>query len=119
MGNSLACAAANASLTLFETEPRLDQVAAIEVRLIDALRECRNLRGVAEVRVKGAIGVVQLDRLPDCHDLRAQLLAKGVWVRPFNDVIYVRPPFTIESAELETLLEAVCAVVGSWSRALR
>jgi adenosylmethionine-8-amino-7-oxononanoate aminotransferase len=119
MGNSLACAAANASLTLFETEPRLDQVAAIEVRLIDALRECRNLRGVAEVRVKGAIGVVQLDRLPDCHDLRAQLLAKGVWVRPFNDVIYVMPPFTIESAELETLLEAVCAVVGSWSRALR
>ena len=61
MGNALACAAANASLDLFEREPRLEQVAAISEQMTRELAACRNLPGVKDVRVKGAIGVVELD----------------------------------------------------------
>jgi adenosylmethionine-8-amino-7-oxononanoate aminotransferase len=115
MGNALACAAANASLSLFDTEPRLEQVAAIEARLREGLGQCRALRGVRDVRVKGAIGVVQLDRAPDHDALRAQFLAEGVWVRPLQDVVYLMPPFTIEDDELEALMGAVRRVVARWS----
>ncbi len=63
MANPLACAAANASLDLFEREPRRDQVTKIEAALRAGLEPCRKLRGVTDVRVKGAIGVVELDRI--------------------------------------------------------
>ncbi len=116
-GNALACAAANASLTLFETEPRLEQVAAIEARLAEGLAPCRELAHVVDVRVKGATGVVQLDRVPDLDALREAFLGENVWVRPFNDVVYLMPPFVISEAELETLTRAVCRIVERWSRA--
>ena len=70
-GNPLACAAANASLDLFEREPRLAQVAQIAAQLRDGLEECRGLPGVRDVRVLGAIGVVQLERAPNLDALRA------------------------------------------------
>jgi adenosylmethionine-8-amino-7-oxononanoate aminotransferase len=117
-GNALACAAANASLTLFETEPRLEQVAAIEARLTDGLDPCRSVDHVVDVRVKGAIGVVQLDRIPDLDGLRQALLAEGVWVRPFGDVVYLMPPFVIADDELEALIGAVVKVVRRWSATL-
>ncbi|MDH3418025.1 MAG: adenosylmethionine--8-amino-7-oxononanoate transaminase [Gammaproteobacteria bacterium] len=116
-GNALACAAANASLTLFETEPRLEQVAAIEERLTEGLAPCSGLAHVADVRVKGAIGVVQLDRVPDLDALRQAFLDEHVWIRPFHDVVYLMPPFVISEDELETLMRAVCRVVERWSRA--
>ena len=116
-GNALACAAANASLTLFETEPRLEQVAAIETQLAEGLNACLGLAHVADVRVKGAIGVVQLDRVPDLDALREAFLGENVWVRPFGDVVYLMPPFVISDDELETLIQAVCRVVERWSRA--
>jgi adenosylmethionine-8-amino-7-oxononanoate aminotransferase len=65
--------------------------------------------------VKGAIGVVQLDRAPDHDALRAQFLAEGVWLRPLQDVVYLMPPFTIEDDELEALMGAVRRVVARWS----
>jgi adenosylmethionine-8-amino-7-oxononanoate aminotransferase len=71
-GHALACAAANASLDLFEEEPRLAQVAAIEAQLRSGLETCRNLSGVADVRVLGALGAVQLARPPDMATLRAR-----------------------------------------------
>jgi len=116
-GNALACAAANASLTLFETEPRLEQVAAIEERLTEGLAPCSGLAHVTDVRVKGAIGVVQLDRVPDLDALRQAFLDEHVWIRPFHDVVYLMPPFVISAGELETLMRAVCRVVERWSRA--
>ena len=116
-GNALACAAANASLTLFETEPRLEQVAAIEERLTAGLAPCSGLAHVTDVRVKGAIGVVQLDRVPDLDALRQAFLDEHVWIRPFHDVVYLMPPFVISAGELETLTRAVCRVVERWSRA--
>lgn len=116
-GNALACAAANASLQLFETEPRLEQVAAIEERLTEGLAPCSGLAHVTDVRVKGAIGVVQLDRVPDLDALRQAFLDEHVWIRPFHDVVYLMPPFVISAGELETLMRAVCRVVERWSRA--
>jgi adenosylmethionine-8-amino-7-oxononanoate aminotransferase len=117
-GNPLGCAAANASLDLFEREPRLEQVAGIAAQLVEALVPCRGLPGVHDVRCKGAIGVVQLDRVPDLDALRHRFVEAGVWVRPFGDVVYLMPPFVIDSDELAGLTDAVIRVVSEWSRRL-
>ncbi|MGB7215491.1 MAG: adenosylmethionine--8-amino-7-oxononanoate transaminase [Gammaproteobacteria bacterium] len=119
MGNPLACAAANASLDLFEREPRLEQVARIEQALSDGLAACRKLPGVRDVRVKGAIGVVQLERAPSSAELdalRRRFVDEGVWVRPFGDVVYLMPPFVIADDELDTLIRAVRTVVAERAR---
>ena len=110
-GNPLACAAANASLDLFEQEPRLAQAAAIEAQLTDGLAGCRELPGVLDVRVKGASGVGQLARRPDLDDFRARFIAEGVWVRPFGDVVYLMPPLVIDASDLGRLIEAVNSVM--------
>jgi adenosylmethionine-8-amino-7-oxononanoate aminotransferase len=112
MANALACAAANASLDLFEREPRLVQVAAISLALASGLESCRGLPGVKDVRVRGAIGVVELDCISDLEALRGRFVARGVFVRPFGSVIYLAPSFTIDSEDLATLIEAVVKVVG-------
>lgn len=106
-GNPLACAAANASLDLFATEPRLAQVAAIEAQLAAELPACGGLAGVRNVRVKGAIGVVELERAPKLEALRARFVRHGVWIRPFGNVVYLMPPFTIGAADLGTLVRAI------------
>jgi adenosylmethionine-8-amino-7-oxononanoate aminotransferase len=110
-GHALACAAANASLDLFRAEPRLRQVAAIEAQLTRELEACRALHGVRDVRVKGAIGVVQLAREPKLEPLRARFVRHGVWVRPFGDVVYVMPPLVIGAEDLATLTRAMRDVV--------
>jgi adenosylmethionine-8-amino-7-oxononanoate aminotransferase len=112
MGNPLACAAANASLDLFESEPRLVQAAAIADRLREGLEPCRGLAGVEDVRVLGAIGVVQLEHPPDHDALRAAFVERGVWVRTFGDVVYLMPPLVIGEADLGELLGAVHGVVA-------
>jgi adenosylmethionine---8-amino-7-oxononanoate aminotransferase len=111
MGNALACAAANASLDLFEREPRLEQVAEIGRQMADELGPCRGLTGVTDVRVKGAIGVVELERIGDLSALRARFVEEGVFVRPFGRVIYLAPSFTIAPDELSRLTSAVVKVV--------
>ncbi|HYE51904.1 MAG TPA: adenosylmethionine--8-amino-7-oxononanoate transaminase [Azospirillaceae bacterium] len=116
MANPLACAAANASLDLFEAEPRLEQAAAIGTALEEGLEPCRGLPGVVDVRVMGAIGVVQLDRIGDLNALKARLVAEGVWVRPFRDIVYLTPALTIDGDDLARLTGAVVRVVGEWSR---
>jgi adenosylmethionine-8-amino-7-oxononanoate aminotransferase len=112
MANPLACAAANASLDLFEREPRLAQVAAIAAQLTDALEPCRALAGVADVRVKGAIGVVELSGAMDLNALRQRFAELGVWVRPFGNVVYLMPPFVISREELQTLTTSVRRVLA-------
>ena len=115
MANPLACAAANASLDLFESEPRLPRVAEIEHRLADELEPCRSLAGVLDVRARGAVGVVQVDKLHHLEPLRAALVAEGVWLRPFSDIVYMTPSLTITDAELETLCAAVRRVMHHWA----
>ncbi|MGI9258803.1 MAG: aminotransferase class III-fold pyridoxal phosphate-dependent enzyme, partial [Gammaproteobacteria bacterium] len=116
-GNPIGCAAANASLDLFESEPRLEQVAAIEDQLRTGLAPCRDLPHVIDVRVKGAIGVVQLDSQPDLSAMRQRCLDEGIWARPFEDVVYLMPPLVIEADDLDRLISAVLRVVGEWSSA--
>ncbi|HVY56904.1 MAG TPA: adenosylmethionine--8-amino-7-oxononanoate transaminase [Xanthobacteraceae bacterium] len=112
MANALACAAANASLDLFEREPRLEQVKAISEVLARDLAACRGLPRVKDVRVLGAIGAVELDRIPDLDALRRRFVALGVFVRPFGSVLYLTPAFTIGMDELAQLTRAVVQVVG-------
>ncbi|HWE78335.1 MAG TPA: adenosylmethionine--8-amino-7-oxononanoate transaminase [Pseudolabrys sp.] len=111
MANALACAAANASLDVFEREPRLAQVADIARRLEEGLRACRDLPGVKDVRVKGAIGVVEMQRIADLDALRARFVEEGVFIRPFGNVIYLAPAFTIAPDELDRLTSAIVKIV--------
>ncbi len=111
MANALGCAAANASLDLFETEPRLQQVADISSALLQALEPCRSMPGVKDVRVKGAVGVVEMNAMGNLDTLRARFVAEGVFVRPFGNIIYLTPAFTIAPDELKTLTDAVAKVV--------
>jgi adenosylmethionine-8-amino-7-oxononanoate aminotransferase len=112
MANPLACAAANASLDLFEREPRLDQVAKISAALRQGLEPCRDLPGVTDVRIKGAIGVVELERIENLDALRRRFIAEGVFIRPFGSIVYLTPAFTIAEAELAELMRAVRRVLA-------
>ncbi|MGA2894915.1 MAG: adenosylmethionine--8-amino-7-oxononanoate transaminase [Xanthobacteraceae bacterium] len=113
MANPLACAAANASLDLFDREPRLAQVAKIADALRQGLEPCRTLPGVKDVRVKGAIGVVEFDRIENINVLRQRFIAEGVFVRPFGSIVYLAPAFTIAEDELAKLLDTVRTVLAS------
>lgn len=114
MANALACAAANASLDLFVREPRLDQVAKISAALTRDLAACAEQSGVKDVRVLGAIGVVELDRIDDLNALRQRFVNEGVFIRPFGSVVYLTPPFTIGTDELTSLTAAVRRVIAGW-----
>ena len=111
MAYPLGCAAANASLDLFESEPRLAQVAAIEAQLEEELAPCRRARGVLEVRVKGAVGVVQMDGPVDVMGLRVRFAEKGFWIKPFGDIVYLTPPLVIGRSDLSGLTHAICSVL--------
>jgi len=113
MGNALGCAAANASLDLFETEPRLQQVAKISQQMKHELQFCTNIPGVKDVRVKGAIGVVELDESPNHDSLKKAFVEKGVWIRPFGNIVYLTPPFVIESGDLSRLTNAISEALQS------
>ncbi len=119
MANPLACAAALASLELFDSEPRLAQVAAISSGLSRGLEPCRRLAGVRDVRVLGAIGVVELEHAPGEHGtpdldaLRQRFVAAGVWLRPFGRIVYLTPAFTVTPEEIDTLTAAVRQVLSA------
>ena len=115
MASPLACAAANASLDLFETEPRLQQVAAIEAQLTRELAPLKNLPGVVEIRVKGAIGAIEVDELHDLDWLKAQFIEAGIWLRPFGNVIYTMPAFTVTSIELAAITGAMAEILPRWA----
>jgi adenosylmethionine---8-amino-7-oxononanoate aminotransferase len=116
MGNALACAAANASLDLFEREPRLDQVDHISRALKRGLEPCQKLAGVKEVRVLGAIGAVELDRIDNLNALRQRFIAEGVFIRPFGSVVYLTPAFTTADDEIGKLTDAVVRVLTALQR---
>lgn len=114
MANPLACAAANASLDLFESEPRLQQVAAIEAQLKRDLEPLRAVAGVRDVRVKGAIGAVEVARMRDLDGLKRRFVEAGVWLRPFGNAVYTMPPFTIPPADLSAVTGAIREIVPEW-----
>ncbi len=109
MGNPLACAAANAAVGLFESEPRVAQAAALEDALRIGLAPCRRLDGVVDVRVLGAIGVVELSTLSPqrLERLRDAFVQRGAWIRPLGRVVYLMPPLNIAPGDLDILLKAL------------
>jgi len=111
MASPLACAAANASLDLFETEPRLQQVAAIEAQLTRELAPLKEVKGVVDIRVKGAIGAIEVGEMHDLDWLKAQFIEAGIWLRPFGNVIYTMPAFTVTSAELSAITSAIAEIL--------
>ena len=111
MANALACAAANASLDLFEREPRHQQVAKIASALEQGLAPCRQMPGVTDVRVMGAIGVVEMEKIVEPSLLRARFAEEGVFIRPFGNIIYLTPAFTISPNELDQLTSAIVRMV--------
>jgi len=111
MGNPLACAAGLASLTLLEQNDWQGKVLNIETVLNKNLAPCRQLAGVADVRVLGAIGVVELEQPVDMKTIQPLFVEHGVWVRPFGKLVYVMPPYVMTDVELETLCSAIVKVL--------
>jgi adenosylmethionine-8-amino-7-oxononanoate aminotransferase len=93
-------------------------VAAIEAQLRRELAACREIAGVVEVRIKGAIGAVELSGDIDLDGLRRRFAELGVWVRPFGKVVYLMPPFVIEADDLSLLTGAVRRVLAERAAAL-
>ncbi len=113
MGNPLACSAANASIDLLLASPWQQRVHEIERKLKKGLEPCRSLESVVDVRVIGAIGVIEMKRTVELKEIQPQFVERGVWVRPFGKLIYLMPPFIIQPEELEQLTSAVVDVARS------
>ncbi|GAA3691202.1 adenosylmethionine--8-amino-7-oxononanoate transaminase [Gordonia hankookensis] len=109
MANPLACAVAVAAVELLLDSPWQERVQAIENRLRTGLADLDGRTGIVDVRVQGAIGVVQLDRPVDIAAATAAALDEGVWVRPFRDLIYVMPPFVCTDDDIDTISRGVRA----------
>lgn len=112
MANPLACAAANASLDLFEDGAWAANVARVSAALSDGLEPCRAGKGVVDVRTLGAIGVVEFDGPVPVGDLCARFAEMGAWIRPMGKIVYLTPAFTTPDADLDLLTAAVRKVVG-------
>ncbi len=88
----------------------------MSAQLEDGLSPCRDLPGVIDVRVKGAVGVVELKQIDDLNAMRAQFVEEGVFIRPFGNVIYLTPAFNIVPDELKKLTDAVVKIVRTSNR---
>ncbi len=111
MANPLASSVALASINLLLESKWQQKIKFIETELERGLATCRELSNVVDVRILGAIGVVELDTPVDMYTIPAEFVSRGVWVRPFGKLVYVMPPYIIEAAELQQLCEAIHSVV--------
>jgi adenosylmethionine-8-amino-7-oxononanoate aminotransferase len=112
MANPLACAVAGASIELLLSSDWRSTVARIEQQLASGLESCRDFEQVADVRVLGAIGVVELKEPVDMQVMLHEFVGRGVWVRPFKNLVYVMPPFVISPDDLSCITEAIVEVVA-------
>lgn len=107
MANPLACAVAKRSIELLETMDWRGCVSKINTQLEQELRPLGRLHGIRDVRVIGAIGVVQMDVPVNVAELQKQFVEDGVWIRPFNDLIYLMPPYITQPDQLSSLTRAI------------
>jgi len=111
MANPLACAVSLASISLLEDSKWQSRVGRIEQILNANLSACIDFEQVKDVRVLGAIGVIELHQAVDMKSITEQFVESGVWVRPFGRLVYLMPAFVIEDSDLEFLCKAVCDTV--------
>jgi len=109
MGNPMACACALASIELLEQSDWQGQIASIEEQLSNELTLCSKEDSVKDVRVLGAIGVVEMQEPVDLSTAQAFFVEQGVWIRPFGKLVYIMPPYVIESGDLTRLTNAIAA----------
>ena len=112
MGNPLSCAVASASIKLLLEGPWRERVAAIEAQLREELSPCASLTHVNDVRVLGAIGVVELNHPVSMDRVQKRFVDKGVWIRPFGKLVYTMPPYIIGTRDLTKVTRAICEVVS-------
>lgn len=112
MANPLACAVAVENLTLLESYDWRSTIRAIESQLNAELAPCRDLAAVKDVRVLGAIGVVELHEPVDMAVIQPRFVEEGVWLRPFGRLIYTMPPYIIQPAELTAITQAIYTIVA-------
>ena len=111
MANPLACSAGVASLKILLDSDWENTISHIESRLIEGLAPCKSLHGVKDVRVLGAIGVVELHNAVTLSDIQEKFVEQGVWVRPFGKLVYLMPPYIINDEDLCTLTQALFNVI--------
>lgn len=118
MANPLACSVANASIALLETNGWQTQVKAINGALSRGLENCKALKGVADVRCLGAIGVVELDEAVDMKKIQPMFVEHGIWLRPFGKLVYTMPPYISTKEEIENLCTSMHNVIASYLNSL-
>jgi len=113
MANPLACAAALTSIDLLLNSPWRDNIFRIEQKLIQGLAPCRELETVEDVRVLGAIGVVEMKQAVDMKTVVPKFVDAGIWVRPFGKLVYLMPPFVINNKDLDLLTRSLTNTIKS------
>ncbi len=111
MANALACAVAEASLNIFARDTWKEQVTRIEHELRQGLNPCNHFHEVQDVRVLGAIGVVEMRENVNVAALQAFFVQQGVWIRPFGKLIYIMPPYIAQTGHINTLTKAIALAI--------
>jgi adenosylmethionine-8-amino-7-oxononanoate aminotransferase len=113
MANPLACQVASTSLSLLQASDWQAKVKAIEAQLTEELTPLANLPAVKEVRVLGAIGVIEMKQAVDVERFQQLMIESGVWIRPFMNLIYLMPPFIIEASEISHITNSISSTLNT------
>jgi adenosylmethionine-8-amino-7-oxononanoate aminotransferase len=112
MANPLACAVANANIELLLNSPWQDNIARIEKYFYAELSTLKQNEKVNDVRILGAIAVIEMQNDIDVMHVQRRLIELGVWLRPYGKLLYTMPPFIISDNELKTLTQAIKTTVA-------